>query len=89
MKKVFTPGLLLMMMGILSAAPKPAGASQPYTDDPSPPSFRSVTLLDDGWQVYPMRQFNAWTPEPQRTKGLPTANITFDAVAEKPKPIVQ
>lgn len=67
MKKVFTPGLLLAMMGVLVAWPEAAAAAQPYGSDPSLTSSRSVTSLDDGWQVYPMPQFDAWAGEPQLT----------------------
>jgi beta-galactosidase len=64
MKKLFAPGLLFVMIGASGACKMAAGAPQSHASAPVP---RSVISLDDGWQLYPLPQFNAWPAQAQLT----------------------
>jgi beta-galactosidase len=53
------------MFALLCACPAFARASAPRHAVQSPAPSRSITLLDEGWQFYPLPNFEAWPAQPQ------------------------
>jgi beta-galactosidase len=67
MNRWFATGALLVLIGSVSACPAVARAARHAGSDPAQSPSRSATLLDEGWQLYPMTKFGAWPAEAQLT----------------------
>ena len=67
MNRFLAPGAMLVIFSFVSASSAAAQKSATRDLHSGQATSRSIALLDDGWELYPMREFEAWPAEPQLT----------------------